>query len=340
MGLVITGSGIDSAECRELRVKWRERVQQYDDMDAMLVFDTEDAFIEYQNNGRSVVPHLTLMGRPVSVEGEFPWDVSGVEYANKLDRQLMAYRYELTRENLSALAAKGMFEPGFETPEVLRKNRFELPCTVSCVAIGPESESDFPVVFVSLNPGSLVCDDRMSGYTIDEYFDMLPEAEPEDLVYESAVARTLPYENAFNKLGDQLRVSEMPVPESAKVSAALERAMEPVTTANPALADKPAEADKQPDVDKQDRPGKADRPAEAVFDGKAGDAVGTPASARIDLSKRAPVVPVPVEEPVPEAKPVEPETKLDRKSEVSKMGGPDAEDEEGFFSLDSGDEFE
>ena len=213
MSMVVTGSGIDSAECRELRARMRERIQQYDDMDATLKFETEDAFIEFQNNGRTVTPYLTLMGRPVAVEGDFPWDVSGVEYANALDRQILSYRYEFTRENLADLASKGMFEQGFETPEVLRHNLFELPCTVSCVAVGPEGESDFPVVFVSLNPGSLVCDDDMSGYTIHEYFEEMPEQEPEDLVYESAVARTLPYEHALSEFGDKLRVQETEAPE-------------------------------------------------------------------------------------------------------------------------------
>ena len=46
MSMVVTGSGIDSAECRELRARMRERIQQYDDMDATLKFETEDAFIE------------------------------------------------------------------------------------------------------------------------------------------------------------------------------------------------------------------------------------------------------------------------------------------------------
>ena len=40
MGMVVFGSGIDSAECRELRATLRVRVQLYYDLDATLVFDT------------------------------------------------------------------------------------------------------------------------------------------------------------------------------------------------------------------------------------------------------------------------------------------------------------
>lgn len=235
MGMVISGSGIDSAECRELRAKWRDRVQQYDDLDATLKFESEDAFIDFQHNGRTVTPYLTLMGRPVSVDAKFPWDVSSVEYANRLDRRLMSYRYEFTRENLSDLAAKGMFEEGFEPPEVLRHNVFELPCTVSCVAIGPAGEGDFPVVFVSLNAGSLVCDDDMSGYKIHEYFEALPEREPEDLVYESAVARLTPYKNMFKT----------------------------VSKAMPAVAQEPASGVVPEDMERERPYGESDRPAES-----------------------------------------------------------------------------
>lgn len=294
MGMVISGSGIDSAECRELRAKWRERVQQYDDMDATLKFESEDAFIEFQHNGRTMTPHLVLMGRPVSVEADFPWDVSGVEYANKLDRQLIAYRYEFTRENLADLASKGLFEKGFETPEVLRKNTFELPCTVSCVAIGPESDVDFPVVFVSLNPGSLVCDDNMSGYTIHDYFENMPEEEPEDLVYESAVARTLPYENMFTRVGEQLKEAVPDAPE-------------------------PEDEGYDPYEDED----------EGIIPGYEPDGLGGPVPPPDFEHEPGGEVP---EYGIPEELSGGP--RIDRRQAIEEMGGPDADDpEEGFFTV-------
>lgn len=289
MSLIVTGSGIDSAECRELRAKMRERVKQYGDMPATLKFETEDAFIEFQNNGRSVTPYLVLMGRPVSVEGEFPWDVSTVEYASKLDRRLMSYRYEFTRDNLAALAAKGMFEPEFETPDVLRHNLFELPCSVSCVAVGPASEADFPVVFVSLNPGSLLCDDEMSGYVIDEYFEELPQREPDDLVYESAVARTRPYERALNTFSKKLQVPEV----------------------ENSLAQDGANADLDVNSDSREMPDTAPR-----------GSVG-PAERDLDVAEdhELDIISKPVR-----ATPAASETKIDRQAEIDKMGGPDSDD--------------
>lgn len=310
MSFVVTGSGIDSAECRELRARWRERVRQYDDMDATLKFETEDAFIEFQNNGRTVTPYLMLMGRPVSVEGDFPWGVSGVEYANKLDRQLVAYRYELTRENLADMAAKGMFEPGFETPEVLRRNLFELPCTVSCVAVGPESESDFPVVFVSLNPGSLVCDDNMSGYTIHEYFEHMPEQEPEDLVYESAVARTLPYENAFDRLGKKLQVPE--------------------ASAESNFGDVGVEQDAGHEIES----GKSEKVSDNTPK-KASESVSKPVEAPVVSQPGSVVEKASGRVSEPTDKPAAPVEKIDRKAEVEKMGGPDDSDKRDFLDLDS-----
>lgn len=307
MGMVVFGSGIDSAECRELRAKLRERVQQYDDMDATLVFDTEDAFIEYQNNGRSITPYLMLMGRPVSLQGDFPYGVSGVEYSNKLDQQLVSYRYELTRENLADLALKGLFEPGFEPPQVLRKNRFELPCTISCAALGPQSESDFPVIFASLNPGSLVCDDNMSGYSIHEYFDALPEREPDDLVYESAVSRMLPYDAAFSNLGSELQIHE-----KSDAEILMEQAQEQEQSDVPADDELNA-----PDV--QDT-GELSKPDGLVIasEKRSEGVVGKPMSATVQ-----PVVKPETKPETPVSKPVEP---IDRKQAISEMGGPEEDD--------------
>ncbi len=201
--MTISGAGVDSAECRELRAKLRDRISQHDNLPALLKFDVEDAFIDFETRDQTCVPSLVLMGRPTGFEGDFPWDVGKVEYANTLDRRLLAYRYEFTRANLAELSMKGLFEEGFEVPEVIRKNEFELPCTVSCVSIGPEGQNDFPVVFTSVNPGSLRCNDDTSGYTISEYFETMP-AKPFEDEHEMApaMARTLVYNVAYARVRD------------------------------------------------------------------------------------------------------------------------------------------
>ena len=317
MGMVISGSGIDSAACRELRAKLQGQLEKQDDLDAIVRFETQDAFIEFQQNGQTMTPYLTLLGRPMAVEADFPYGVSGVEYSEQLDQALVAYRYELNRQNIADMAMKGMFEDGFQVPDVVRKNQFELPCTVSCVAVPAESSKDFPVVFASINPGSLVCDDDMSGYTIHEYFEAMPEREPDDLMYESAVAKMLPYERVLKQASERIAEAvPMDVPEPVE--------SEPVVQEESAGAPE-VHAETTPVVDTFSLEGGQEDELEP----------------ELEPDSEPEFEPEFFDEPEFVEEPDEVETKpaakkVDRQAAVEEMGGPES-GEEGFFSLDDGD---
>lgn len=182
MSLILTGRETGSSACRELGIKCQDALEAKD-VPAMLLFEAEDAFIEFSGEddvefgagdgtGR---PRLILIGRPKGVRGDFPFDIAGMDYDDEcLGRSLQSYAYEFTRENLIDLARKGMFEPGFRVPDIIKSSTFELPCRVDYVAIGATSPGDYPVIFAGLTPDSMSCDDVSSGYEISEYFEPVP----------------------------------------------------------------------------------------------------------------------------------------------------------------------
>lgn len=211
MPLITHGGRVESAACRLLRSEKSDQVVDVPEVKALLKLDVEDAFLEYEGARDGCRPYLILMGRPMSVQGEFPFNISEMHYDDPSDKALLAYRYDFTRRNLADLAMKGLYEPGFEPPEIIRNNVFELPCTVACAAIGPVSDDDVPVIFASLNHSSLACTDDTSGYEISEYFEAMPVREAEPPYEAERASHKALYEKARE---DTMAVIEAEAPEA------------------------------------------------------------------------------------------------------------------------------
>ena len=207
MSYILDGSGVDSPECRSLEIQSVESVERASGVSGTLLFDAVDAFIEHEGPEKNYMPYLTILGRPAGIQADLPYNVTTLRYQSSHDKKLMTYRYDLTRENLAHMAMDGLFEEGFQPSHLARTSRYELPCEVSYVAfppdeklLDPETGNPMPpVVFASLQPGSLHCTDYESGYTIHDYFDRVPEPEPE------AAREAAPYElpAAARVLGDE-----------------------------------------------------------------------------------------------------------------------------------------
>lgn len=169
---------MESPEYRQLRMRAVDKVQEENGVPALLLFDASDAFIEHDGPENHYRPYLMLHGRPAGVKAELPFQVSTLQYEGSTDRRLIMYRYDFTRENLQELCSKGLFETGFEPPSQVRTSRYELPCEISYAAFPPmagePNPENPPVVYASLQPGSLHCDDETSGYMISSYFDAVP----------------------------------------------------------------------------------------------------------------------------------------------------------------------
>lgn len=175
--LSTAGAGLQSAAAKVLLNQQEANVIRQNEVAALMTFDVESAFLDFSDKQQRCRPFLVLMGRPTMLEGEFPFNIRTIRYQNPDDKALMAYRYDLSRRNLAELAEKGLFEQGFDVPSIIQNNEFQLPCTVSCGALGPQGPDDVPIIFASVDTASLHCTDETSGYDISSYFESLPEEE-------------------------------------------------------------------------------------------------------------------------------------------------------------------
>lgn len=217
MSYNVAGSGMRSAVCRALMRRYGGEMVTRERVPATMVLETSDAFVEVDapESGASLGrPYLSLIGRVAEIRGDFPFDVSTVRFAEAEDRPAVTYRYELSRTNLVEMCAKGMFEPGFEVPDVIRDNDFELPCSVSCAALAPGLDGEPPVVFVDVDAESLSCGDDESGYDIDTYFEDVPGVSREVTAEVNFVPEAMTPERAGRLLDGP---EAEPSPEAAPV---------------------------------------------------------------------------------------------------------------------------
>lgn len=185
MGLQVSSYGTNSPWCREMMAKYRDNMTVIQNMDALLSLDVEHAYMEFDDHQHKCRPYMILIGRPRQLEGNFPFGVTLINYTDDADMVPVVYRYDMTRSNLTELARKGLYEPDFEIPPIIKGNRFILPCQCSVAGLPAERTDMPPVLFASVESASLRCTDVTSGYQIDEYFRELPLSQEEREFQES-----------------------------------------------------------------------------------------------------------------------------------------------------------
>lgn len=188
---------MSSHACREILRRFAKSVNVYEDVPAVMHLQVQQAFIEFSGPRKKYKPHLVLQGKPLKFIGDFPDQISECRLVRETDQQLLSYNYELTRYNLADLCKKGLFEPGFQVPNIIRHNTMELPCRCDLVTVRPDESdnldgSDPMLVFIRVRDGSrdkeqnsLICfdTDRVidgrevpgSGYVISDYFEPMPD---------------------------------------------------------------------------------------------------------------------------------------------------------------------
>lgn len=180
MGLEISSHDTCSPWCRELLAKYKDNMVVQSDVDALLTLSVERAYMAFDDHKHNCRPYMVLVGYPRQLEGQFPFGVTNINYMDDTNVMPVVYRYDMTRNNLAELARKGLYEPDFEIPPIIKNNSFILPCTVSLVGMPADQLGYPPVIFASVESASLRCTDVTSGYCIDEYFRELPLSEEEE----------------------------------------------------------------------------------------------------------------------------------------------------------------
>lgn len=196
-----TARRVGSHECDTMRRLYPDEVQHVTGLPCIMTLKTSNAYLHFGGPKEKYRPYLVLTGEPVGFEGDFPGNISKLAYDRAIDRVPMEYVYELSRKNLADMVAKGLYEPGFEVPEVIKHNTWYLPVNAELyhakVTFGEgDAARKSSLIFIRPQDGSyqdeensLICSDEgitidgkeipASGYTVHEYFNAVFDKEEE-----------------------------------------------------------------------------------------------------------------------------------------------------------------
>lgn len=196
-----TARRVGSHECDTMRRLYPDEVQHVTGLPCIMTLKTSNAYLHFGGPKEKYRPYLVLTGEPVGFEGDFPGNISKLAYDRAIDRVPMEYVYELSRKNLADMVAKGLYEPGFEVPEVIKHNTWYLPVNAELyhaeVTFGEgDAARKSSLIFIRPQDGSyqdeensLICSDEgitidgkeipASGYTVHEYFNAVLDKEEE-----------------------------------------------------------------------------------------------------------------------------------------------------------------
>lgn len=199
MGFNVSARRVGSHECDVMKRMYPGKVEHVTGHQATMLLETDNAYLHFGGPKEKYRPYLVLVGRPIGFEGDFPGNIKELKYDRDIDREPVEYVYELSRRNLADLTLKGMYEPGFTVPDVVRKNIYYLPCKCEMyfteATFGDKGkEKKSCLMFVRPEDGgysdeenSLMCaDDDMtidgreligSGYEIHTYFEPILDKE-------------------------------------------------------------------------------------------------------------------------------------------------------------------
>lgn len=196
-----TARRVGSHECDTMRRLYPDEVQHVTGLPCIMTLKTSNAYLHFGGPKEKYRPYLVLTGEPVGFEGDFPGNISKLAYDRAIDRVPMEYVYELSRKNLADMVAKGLYESGFEVPEVIKHNTWYLPVNAELyhaeVTFGEgDAARKSSLIFIRPQDGSyqdeensLICSDEgitidgkeipASGYTVHEYFNAVFDKEEE-----------------------------------------------------------------------------------------------------------------------------------------------------------------
>ena len=203
-----TARRVGSHECDTLRRLYPDEVKHLTDVPCTMAFKTSNAYLHFGGPKEKYRPYLVLTGEPIGFEGEFPGNITKLAYDRAIDRVPAEYVYELSRKNLADMVAKGLYEPGFEVPGVIKHNTWYVPVNAEVyhadVTFGEgDAAKKSSLIFIRPQDGSyqdeensLICSDEgmtidgqeipASGYTVHEYFSAVLDKTEETAYDEDA----------------------------------------------------------------------------------------------------------------------------------------------------------
>lgn len=124
-------------------------------------------------------PYLHILGYCTGIKADFPYGITELDFeANPID---VDYFYEFTNEEIAILAQKGLFDRGFQVPDVMFGNTYKLPANCNILVVEPEAGDDIPVIFAEIEQANnLETTSELSGYNFAR--DSFKEIEDDNLL--------------------------------------------------------------------------------------------------------------------------------------------------------------
>lgn len=150
------------------------RVQRTQDVDAVayVTMGAVEMISQYDTN--CMFPHrpaLAFTGEVQALTGDIAEGVSAVAFSAGSGIPVR-FVYDFSAAELAELGQKGLFEPGFDMPDLFLNTTFELPVKCTVDVIEAEVEGGAPVVFCDIQQKQAIfANAATSGYVLADYFD-------------------------------------------------------------------------------------------------------------------------------------------------------------------------
>lgn len=135
-----------------------------------------EAYIDYHSREDSYRPYLRLMGHVNAIQGDMG-DVQKVVFnddpnlPNPRLAPQVSFEYEFSNDELADLSEKGLFDKGFEVPEIFHGNILQLPMECTLSVVNPLNQEDSPIMFVGVKePYNISTSALASGYASEEEY--------------------------------------------------------------------------------------------------------------------------------------------------------------------------
>ena len=144
---------------------------------------SSQVFMDFGPRSEKHAPYLHLLGEvrevrfPESMQSHM-YGVTALTFAEGTGLQTDIF-YKFSQSELVDMVQKGYFDKGFEIPDILKENDFELPLDCNLTMIEPQREDDPPIIFVGLtNPRNVEFTSETSGYELGSYFEPVKSMAP------------------------------------------------------------------------------------------------------------------------------------------------------------------
>lgn len=193
------------------------RVQRTQDVDAVAYATMGAVEMISQYDTNCMFPHrpaLAFTGEVQALTGDIAEGVSAVAFSAGSGIPVR-FVYDFSAAELAELGQKGLFEPGFDMPDLFLNTTFELPVKCTVDVIEAEVEGGAPVVFCDIQQKQAIpANAATSGYVLADYFDnAIPVPEKESVLTREPVHIE---EMQISDISDELEDGAMKVVEEVQ----------------------------------------------------------------------------------------------------------------------------